>query len=686
MSAPVRTVHVVAKTHLDLGFTASAAAVVRRYVDDFFPGAMAVAEELRRRGGTERLVWTTGSWILHHALATAPGDRRDRLVAAVGGGDLAWHALPLTTHTELMDAALVRSGLGISAELDARFGRTTTAAKMTDVPGHTRGLVPLLAEAGVTFLHLGVNPAWPVPDVPPVFRWRSPDGSEVVVAVQAGGYGGEVVVAGCDEVLAFLHSGDNVGPPTVDQVLVAHAALRARFPGAEVRASTLDAFARAVASSTGASEGDPLPVVTAEIGDPWLFGAASDPQKLSAYRALLRQRRTLAGDRALLLVAEHTWGLDQKAALPDDRRWDRAGLARLRATEAGRRFEASWAEQRAYVDGAARLLAGVDAGAVASDVPAAASVAEQARTVTAWRLGPDGQPVEPDAGWEVVGPGEHLRWPAGNGGTGGWEVGLDPVTGAVGHLVDLAVGRVLADRAHPLGLVTYQSFDEADYERFYAGLTPAAEDQWWARSDNTKPGIGAAGAVSGRWHPRVAGAWRTTAAGRPPELVVHLAFPDLATDRLGPPPALWLSIRPTPGDQGGDPLELRLWWDDKPAHRLPEALWCSFVPVVAEPGRWLMDKLGQPVSPLDVVRHGGRALHGVGDGGVSYEGPDGSLRLRTPDAPLVAPGRPNLLDADPPIADLAGGWHVLLHDNCWGTNFPMWNEGPARFRFTLSAT
>lgn len=136
----------------------------------------------------------------------------------------------------------------------------------------------------------------------------------------------------------------------------------------------------------------------------------------------------------------------------------------------------------------------------------------------------------------------------------------------------------------------------------------------------------------------------------------------------------------------GAALEITLWWDDKPANRLPEALWCSFVPVVAEPERWLMDKLGQPVSPLDVVRHGGRSLHGVGDGGVSYDGPDGSLVIRTLDAPLVAPGRPNLLDADPPGPDLAGGWHVLLHDNCWGTNFAMWNEGPARFRFAITTT
>ena len=67
-------------------------------------------------------------------------------------------------------------------------------------------------------------------------------------------------------------------------------------------------------------------------------------------------------------------------------------------------------------------------------------------------------------------------------------------------------------------------------------------------------------------------------------------------------------------------------------------------------------------------------------------GPDGQVRIDTLDAPLVAPGRPCLLDADPPLPDLSDGWHVLLHDNLWGTNFPMWNEGDATFRFTVSRT
>ncbi|MBK6857329.1 MAG: hypothetical protein IPG97_12480 [Microthrixaceae bacterium] len=65
---PTAVVHVVAKTHLDLGFTGLATDVELRYLTAFFPKALDVAAVLRDRGGPERLVWTTGSWILHRAL------------------------------------------------------------------------------------------------------------------------------------------------------------------------------------------------------------------------------------------------------------------------------------------------------------------------------------------------------------------------------------------------------------------------------------------------------------------------------------------------------------------------------------------------------------------------------------------------------------------------------------------
>jgi hypothetical protein len=60
--------------------------------------------------------------------------------------------------------------------------------------------------------------------------------------------------------------------------------------------------------------------------------------------------------------------------------------------------------------------------------------------------------------------------------------------------------------------------------------------------------------------------------------------------------------------------------------------------------------------------------------------------LTTPDAPLIAPGRPALLDFHDTLPDPQDGVHVNLYNNVWGTNFPMWFEEDALFRFTVSLT
>ena len=183
-------VHIVYKTHLDIGFTDLAGEVVRQYMTGYIPQAMRVARELRAAGGRERFVWTTGSWLIYEYLEQASAGERKLMEEAVLAGDIRWHALPFTTLTDCMDARLFREGLGLSRALDARFGLTTIAAKMTDVPGYTRGMVPLLAEACVRFLHIGVNAACPAPEVPEVFCWRdAPSGSEIVVMYHKGGYG-----------------------------------------------------------------------------------------------------------------------------------------------------------------------------------------------------------------------------------------------------------------------------------------------------------------------------------------------------------------------------------------------------------------------------------------------------------------------------------------------------------------
>lgn len=42
---------------------------------------------------------------------------------------------------------------------------------------------------------------------------------------------------------------------------------------------------------------------------------------------------------------------------------------------------------------------------------------------------------------------------------------------------------------------------------------------------------------------------------------------------------------------------------------------------------WRLYKLGQPISPLEVVLNGSQAMHAVGDEGVSVDSADGATRL-----------------------------------------------------------
>ena len=158
----VKRVLVMFKCHFDAGFIDTQAAVVHRYFDQYFPQAIDLASQLRQ-SGSQRYVWTTGSWLLYEYLEQATPEQRTRMEKAIAMGDIAWHALPFSWQTEMMDGSMISGGIGLSQTLDRRFGRTTTGAKMTDVPGHTRGLIAPLAAQGVKFLDIGVNDASTMP-------------------------------------------------------------------------------------------------------------------------------------------------------------------------------------------------------------------------------------------------------------------------------------------------------------------------------------------------------------------------------------------------------------------------------------------------------------------------------------------------------------------------------------------
>jgi hypothetical protein len=660
----VTKVHIVFKTHLDVGFTDFAANVKRQYMESFIPAAMRMARELRERGGLERFVWTTGSWLIYEYLESATPRRRKEMEQAIAAGDIAWHGLPFTVASELLDASLFRFGLSLSRKLDARFGKRTFAAKMTDVPGHTRAIVPLLAEAGIQFLHIGVNPASTAPDVPDAFVWQHFDGSEVVVMYEKAYYGATRRVPGMSSALAIAHTNDNLGPNDPDEIARIYAGLREQFPNAQLVASRLDDYAEDLLAVRAQ-----LPVVTQEMGDTWIHGAGTDPRKVAQYRELCRLRnewqkagRVKEGDkrferfsRFLLCVPEHTWGMDEKLHLGDYEHYSATGLKRLRRTAACKRFEASWAEQRAYITQAVEAL---------GSGPLAGEAKERLNALT---------PAKPSRRGmrRVAVPEDTME-------TAHFEIAFDPA-GAICHLRDMKTGRRWADARHTLGLFRYETFSAADYARFgrqYIRNWPHPQD--WAIKDFTKPGMEATGVEHALYLPILERAsHQSTRAGD--HFLLELRMPDVPASAYGCPRQLVVELL-LPAER--PEMNIAVQWFHKQACRLPEAIWYTFNPRVAHPDGWALDKMGEPISPLDVVRDGGRKLHAI-DSGVYYAGDDGACRILSADAPLVAPGEPALLQFDNRQPPLRKGMHFNLYNNIWGTNFPMWYDEDAAFMFRV---
>lgn len=131
-------------------------------------------------------------------VALEPGERRTltfrlstrdlayvkRLERAIRRGDIVWNGVPYTVESEAMNRALFEGGLALSARLDKRYHRHTVAAKMTDVPGHTRSIIaPSPARAYASSTSASTPPA-PCPACPPFCRWRDPEGYEIVLAYQ----------------------------------------------------------------------------------------------------------------------------------------------------------------------------------------------------------------------------------------------------------------------------------------------------------------------------------------------------------------------------------------------------------------------------------------------------------------------------------------------------------------------
>lgn len=629
----IEKVYIAFKTHLDVGFTDLSSVVTERYVHDFIPKAIEVSERLRTDGSGDRYVWTTGSWLIWKYLRTASPEAVKLLEEAIGRGDIVWNSIPYTVESETMTRDMFETCLLLSKYLDKKYNKQTIAAKMTDVPGHTRSIIDPMYSAGIRLLHVGINSACPLPSVPTFCRWRSPEGNDLVLVYQKD-YGEDEVLPDGKTVVSINFTGDNHGPHSYERVKEIYADLRKRYPQAQLISASFNDIARELLQIK-----KDLPIVTSEIGDTWIFGYGGAPIRMAKFRAIswlysqwLREGKIKKDSDVALdfiaelgLIAEHTQGVDVKTHL---RQWDKYDMDKfLKARSEGvfNMAEASWKEIDNYIDSAIAFLP--------------ASLQKEAREAVA-----EVNKVELEDNSKMK-PMERKRWE-------------QPIAG----------GMTLAG-------LSYQMFDEDDYDDFQNRYLRARYE--WALDDLGKRGLKEAHAASVTLHAQtIAQSVRKEKKGT--RIITELRFPENEkVDKRVYPERMQVNCLTT---KNGKLSEVALTIYDKPAVRLPESYWLSFtVPGIESV---IAEKIGERVDLMDVVEKGNRQMHGI-DRYVDLITSKETIRISSKEAFLLNVGEAQGLNYSTNYPDKRKGVHFNLSNNLWGTNFSMWNEGSLTYHFVI---
>ncbi|MCR9195357.1 MAG: DUF5054 domain-containing protein, partial [Hyphomonas sp.] len=302
--------------------------------------------------------------------------------------------------------------------------------------------------------------------------------------------------------------------------------------------------------------------------------------------------------------------------------------------------EASWAEQRDYLDAAIDALSPDDyARAHAAQPPPAMPALPQTAADPALLA------------------------------VGGWRIEADDETGDVSALVAPDETRIGGRNGGPLLSYRHVSFDAADMQRHLD--TYLIDRPEWGILDHDKPGLEhAATARSARFAPIFAGIF-----GEANAIEIAAEMPRDAHQALGAPVRLRWRIEAS--RQG---LRITLVLEDKPANRMPEAGFATLSP--QEASGWELLKTGLWLDPAKVAPRGGGALQGLFAARTIIAGRP--LTLTPLDTGLAAPEGLELMDFPPEPPGWDEGLSLLLYANKWGTNFPMWWEGDLISRMDLA--
>ena len=439
--------------------------------------------------------------------------------------------------------------------------------------------------------------------------------------------------------------------------------LHKKYPNAQIVASLLDSIAGIIDQIKAI-----FPVVTSEMGDTWIWAIVSDPKKKAELSELMRLRKKwlkngepeyvsdldMHYSMPLLLVSEHSWGLDVKWNLNDWDKYQPVEFNKLINTPKYKRMELSWREKQAYIyDALAKLPADLQREAIDS--------LENLKPVHLTLSG--FKKLKVDNKWIKAGH---------------FEVIFDGKTGGITKLKNNSTGTVIVDGKLPFGEVAYQTFSEQVFKKFINDYCPINPPEW-ATMDYGKRGLEQSTGVSHATYVYQLNQSfiKLSAQGTAITLKLSGGSFDLNSPQYGAPREVYLDyFFPDKGN-----MTLNITWFGKQNTRIPDATWISFCPSFTNP-KLFIDKLGSEIDVTDVIVNGSRHLHAVGDY-VRFKEKNHELKILSLDAPLVALNKRDLMYFNNDTVNPGQGIHYCLHNNCWGTNYQQWFNYDMKYRFVF---
>jgi alpha-mannosidase len=356
------TCYLIHHSHVDIGYT-HVQTEVERIQWGHLEEAVRLARESQDYPDGARFKWNVEvMWALDSYLKSAPPEKQEAMVEAVRKGWIGLDGLYGNVLTGICRPEELMRLLDAGRRAALRCGVPLEAAMITDIPGWSWGLVPVLASAGIEYLDLGTNSGHRIGTIleewgDRPFYWVSPSGEEKVLCWIAGksyawfhtglGYGRlekrlkeKPILDYMEELAAASYPFDMVpfrynigsdnGPP--DQTLAATVReWNSKFISPRIIISTTAEAFRVFEKKHAAD----IPVVRGDFTGYWEDGAASSAFETKSNRQAaerLVQAEFLWSLRApqrfpyerfdeawrnVLLFSEHTWGSWNSISEPD---------------------------------------------------------------------------------------------------------------------------------------------------------------------------------------------------------------------------------------------------------------------------------------------------------------------------------------------------------------------------------